>query len=131
MVAPDDLVRLVDGSDGLTRPAGAKAVADGGTNAMLWPAGVNFPPAFGEQSFARFQAFTEAAGEPLVTVSAPGLAFDVDSPRDLDYARGAVPGFADAIPVWTRRVQTWLAANAPRPAWADALEAPEDDDDAQ
>ena len=126
MVTPADIIQLAEASEGLTRPAGAMAVADGGTNAMLWPAGVDFPPAFGEQSFARFQAFTAAAGAPLVSVSAQGLAFDVDSPIDLDYARATVPGFADAIPAWTQRVQTWLAENAPRPAWADALEEEDD-----
>ena len=126
MATAADLMRLIDASDGLTRPVGAMAVADGGTNAMLWPAGVSFPPAFGERSFARFQAFTAAAGSPMVAVPTQGLAFDVDSPRDLEYARGAVPGFADAMPSWVRRVQTWSAQNAPRPAWADALE--EDDD---
>lgn len=121
MVTPADLVQIVDASESLTRPAGAMAIADGGTNAMLWPADVKFPPAFGQRSFARFQAFTAAAGSPAATVPAQGLAFDLDSPRDLEYAQSSVPGFAAALPEWSHRVRLWITQNPRRPAWADAL----------
>jgi len=128
MIASGDILDMIAASDGLSRPVGAQAMADGGTNALLWPASANFPPAFGERSFGRHQASAAAAGTPLVSSAAGGLAFDVDNPGDLDYARGAVLGFAEALPEWGKRVQLWLAANAPRPAWADALDEVERDE---
>ncbi len=128
MIVAADIVDMIDASAGLTKPVGAQAMADGGTNALLWPAGVNFPPGFGDRSFSRHRASAAAAGAPLVASAAAGLAFDIDNPRDLDYARGAVPGFSEAIPEWDGRVRRWLAANAPRPAWADALDEAQGDE---
>jgi len=58
--------------------------ADGrGTNAAFRrPAGL-FPLRFGNDSFNPHLAAAQASGKPVVTLSLPGIALDVDSPADL------------------------------------------------
>ena len=117
MAAAADLRAVVEASGGLTRPVGVMAVADGGTNALLWPRDARFPPGFGERSFSRHQAAAAAAGAPLASVTAASLAFDLDTAADLDYAASAAPGFRDQAAAWTRRVQLWRAAHPQRAPW--------------
>ena len=117
MAAAADLRIVVEASGGLTRPVGVMAIADGGTNALLWPSHARFPPGFGERSFSRHQAAAAAAGAPLEQATAAGLAFDLDTAGDLEYAVGAVPGFREAAEAWTRRVQLWRAAHPQRAPW--------------
>ena len=117
MASAADLRAVVEASGGLTRPVGVMAVADGGTNALLWPRDARFPPGFGERSFSRHQAAAAAAGAPLSSVTAAGLAFDLDTAADLEYAVGVAPGFRDAAAAWTRRVQRWRAAHPERAPW--------------
>ena len=123
MAAAADLRAVVEASGGLARPVGVMAVADGGTNALLWPRDARFPPGFGERSFSRHQAAAAAAGAPLAQATAAGLAFDLDTAADLEYAAAAAPGFRDAAAAWTRRVQLWRAAHPERAPW----EADDDD----
>ena len=52
-----------------------------GTNALLWPVTLDFH--FGEESFDRHRETARAAGREPQVISRPGLAFDVDLPRDL------------------------------------------------
>jgi 2-phospho-L-lactate guanylyltransferase len=52
-----------------------------GTNALLWPATLDFH--FGENSFERHRAIASSAGYEVRIVSRPGIAYDVDLPSDL------------------------------------------------
>ena len=117
MASAGDFRAVVEASGGLTRPVGVMAAADGGTNALLWPSDARFPPGFGERSFSRHQAAAAAAGKPLTAVMAAGLAFDLDTAADLEYAARAAPGFSDGAAAWTRHVQLWRAAHPQRAPW--------------
>ncbi len=69
--APDEGSVLVPAADGR------------GTNAVLRrPAGL-FPLRFGNESFKPHLAAARATGKPVVVLSLPGIALDVDSPADL------------------------------------------------
>src|SRR5262249_3037564 len=46
MITAHDIEAIVEASDELTRPVGVEARADGGTNALLIPAGMDIPLAF-------------------------------------------------------------------------------------
>ncbi len=88
-----------------SRPATAsEPPADGGTNALLVPAGLDLPPALGHLSYSRHRQNAERAGTTLVAAPAAGLAFDVDSPAHLAYAKKHVPGFARELAEWEQLV---------------------------
>ncbi|MBJ28109.1 MAG: 2-phospho-L-lactate guanylyltransferase [Chloroflexi bacterium] len=125
MVSKSDLVDLIGATDDLKSPVGTMAMSDGGTNAMFWPIGVNFPPSFGEHSFSRFKAFTSAEGKPLISVSAAGLAFDVDTPEDLNYAQSNIPNFTEKLAEFKGIVNHWISLNPVKAAWEIALEEEE------
>ena len=108
MATPSDVEAVVASSDGLSRPAGVLARNDGGTNALLLPAALAFPPLLGEDSFARHAAELQARGTVLVKAGAPGLAFDVDFPQDLAWAEANVDGFASELDRW----EQWLDEQA-------------------
>jgi 2-phospho-L-lactate guanylyltransferase len=75
-------------------PAGAVLVPshDGrGTNAALRKPASLFPLRFGNDSFAPHRAAATATGLPLVVLTFPGIALDVDTPQDLA-ALLAAPG---------------------------------------
>jgi 2-phospho-L-lactate guanylyltransferase len=75
-------------------PAGTVLVPsqDGrGTNAVLRQPASLFPLRFGSDSFVPHRAAAAAAGLPLVVLSLPGIALDVDTPQDLA-ALMAAPG---------------------------------------
>lgn len=100
-----DILKLVDASEGLTCAAGVEAERDGGTNALLLPSSIAFPPRLGRDSFARHREAAAAQGTPLAMVQAPSLAVDVDSAEDLAWARAHVPGFEPALSGWRERVR--------------------------
>ncbi|MGB7220180.1 MAG: 2-phospho-L-lactate guanylyltransferase [Vicinamibacterales bacterium] len=100
MIAAEDILAIVLASDGYTRPVGVEATADGGTNALLVPAGMDLPPALGHRSYSRHREHAERAGATLVAAPAAGLVFDLDSPADLAYAKAHVPGFATELAQW-------------------------------
>ncbi|HEX4157289.1 MAG TPA: 2-phospho-L-lactate guanylyltransferase [Rhizomicrobium sp.] len=52
-----------------------------GTNALLWPATLDFH--FGENSFEHHRAIASSAGSEAHIVTRPGLAHDIDVPADL------------------------------------------------
>lgn len=54
-----------------------------GTNALLLSPPQVMPPAFGKDSFRRHQQAAQAAGLLAQVVPLPGLALDLDQPRDL------------------------------------------------
>lgn len=72
------MTRLYDTVIGLA-PDRARA----GTNLLLARPAAQAPIAYGRGSFARHQRLAKRAGLPLVEFSAPGAAFDVDTPADL------------------------------------------------
>ncbi len=87
---PGDLPRLAAAElDAMLAQAGPGRVvlapaAEGGTGAIAFAAGLDFPFAFGPDSFARHCAAVLALGLDLKIVEAQGLRFDVDQPDDLD-----------------------------------------------
>jgi 2-phospho-L-lactate guanylyltransferase len=104
MIAAEDILAVVEASDGGTRPVGVEATADGGTNALLVPAGMDLPPALGHLSYSRHRQNAERAGATLMAAPAAGLTFDIDSPADLAYANAHVPGFAAELAEWEQLV---------------------------
>lgn len=64
--------------------------ADEGTNLLLARPAALAPIAYGPGSFARHRRLAQRMGAPVVEFRAPGAAFDVDTPDDLDelVARG-------------------------------------------
>lgn len=58
-----------------------------GTNVACVPSGARFRFSYGPSSFARHGAEAERLGLPLRVLREPHLAWDVDVPADLDYAR--------------------------------------------
>ena len=57
--------------------------AHDGTNLLLARPATLAQPAYGRGSFARHQRLAQRLGIPTVEFSAPGSAFDVDTPADL------------------------------------------------
>ena len=104
LITARDIHALIEASDGYTRPVGVEAASDGGTNALLVPAGIDLPPALGHRSYSRHRQNGERAGTTLVPARAPGLVFDLDSPADLACAREQIPGFAGELIEWEARV---------------------------
>jgi len=115
MITVQDVHTLIDVSDGFTRPVGVEAHADGGTNALLVPAGIDMPPALGHLSYNRHRLNAKRAGFTLTPAPAFGLVFDLDSPADLVYARESIPGFTDELARWEERVVRDAALIHPPP----------------
>ena len=111
LITREDVLALVEASQGYARPVGVEAAADGGTNALLVPASCAFEPRLGEDSFAKHRAAADEAGSPLVALSAANLAFDVDTAADYAWAKANVAGFASALADWA--------------AWLDGAPVPE------
>ncbi|HEX8996959.1 MAG TPA: 2-phospho-L-lactate guanylyltransferase [Ktedonobacterales bacterium] len=81
--------------------------AGAGTNLMLARPAALAPLAYGRASFARHRRIARRAGMPVVEFRAPGAAFDVDTPADLQElierglwqpARSAASSDADPAP---------------------------------
>ena len=81
----------------LSRPVGVPALNDGGTNALLLPKAISFPPQLGTLSYLRHSQEIDIRGMKIVNVDAPDLTFDVDTPWDLRWAENHVEGFAAAV----------------------------------
>src|SRR5581483_3364238 len=75
MISAEDVRAVVVASADLTYPVGVEALADGGTNALLVPAGSGIEPALGHQSYARHRANAQHAGFTLIAAPAYGLVF--------------------------------------------------------
>jgi 2-phospho-L-lactate guanylyltransferase len=84
-VTPGELSRLLDAAHPGTGPSVVLVPAHDfdGTNAVLAAPPDAFPPRFGPGSFARHLAEAEALGLACRIVELPGLALDIDEPRDL------------------------------------------------
>jgi 2-phospho-L-lactate guanylyltransferase len=96
LLTPEDVRALADracaASNAARGPAAGVAVvasdrAGTGTNLLLVAPPGALAPAFGPGSRARHEALAHAHGLRLDVYSAPGTAFDVDQPADLDELR--------------------------------------------
>ncbi len=112
MITTDEVRAVIAASDGLTQAVGVAATRDGGTNALLIPAQYAIQPAYGVDSFARHRGLIKAAGATLLTVDAPGIAFDLDTAEELAWAEANVEGFAADVDSWESWMQTGARAAA-------------------
>lgn len=79
------------------RVALAPAAADGGTGAIVAPAGCGLALAYGPNSFQKHLAAAAALRLEVEMMEAPGLARDVDRPEDLDRVMADGRGHAAAL----------------------------------
>jgi 2-phospho-L-lactate/phosphoenolpyruvate guanylyltransferase len=83
-VTPGELSHLLDARPGAGPGVVLVPAHDrDGTNAVLVAPPDAFPPSFGPGSFARHLAQAEARGLACRVIELPGLALDIDKPRDL------------------------------------------------
>ena len=75
----------------------APARRDGGTNAILVPAGIAFAPDLGPKSFSRHLATAGELGISVAFCYSTGLGMDLDAPEDLDTYRHIEPGLLDRL----------------------------------
>ncbi len=73
------------------------AQQDGGTNAMLIPKCVSFPPLLGKNSFRRHKRQASALGIPYAVCLTEGLGLDLDTPDDLAQCDSLRPGFLSSL----------------------------------
>lgn len=113
LIAADDVQALLAASGNYTKTVCVRASSDGGTNALLQPAGTAFEPLLGERSFEKHCAAATATGATLVAPDLPHVAFDLDTRADYAWAKENVAGFAQSVYDWER----WLrgARTAPLP----------------
>ncbi|MYA50154.1 MAG: 2-phospho-L-lactate guanylyltransferase [Chloroflexi bacterium] len=104
LILSDDVRALVTASDGYAATVCVRATSDGGTNALLQPAGTAFEPLLGERSFDKHCEAAAAKGATLVTPDLPRVAFDLDTRADYEWAKENVAGFAQSVYDW----ETWL-----------------------
>ncbi len=95
----------------------APARRDGGTNAILVPAGTPFLPELGPLSFIRHLSQAAKLGVSVAICYSPGLGFDLDTPSDLETYELMEPGLLERlvpgrvasspegkdVPTWQRR----------------------------
>ena len=74
-----------------------RAVRDGGTGVLAFPAGLDLPLAYGADSFARHRAGVRALGLEPHEIRAPSLAHDLDRPGDLREWLASQPQGATAV----------------------------------
>ena len=73
------------------------AQQDGGTNAMLIPKCLSFPPLLGKDSFKRHEQQASSLGIPYTVCLSEGLKLDLDTPDDLALCEKRQPGFMSAM----------------------------------
>jgi 2-phospho-L-lactate guanylyltransferase len=83
---PDITAQALAAATALWRPGNAVIVAsrDGGTNALAVAPDVDFPFAYGPDSFARHCSFARRSGLVVIAPECPALSRDIDRPDDLD-----------------------------------------------
>ncbi len=104
LITSDDVRALVAASDRYAATVCVRATSDGGTNALLQPAGTAFEPLLGERSFDKHCEAAAVKRAPLVTPDLPRVAFDLDTRADYEWAKENVAGFAQSVYDW----ETWL-----------------------
>ncbi len=98
----------------LARPVGVPADYDGGTNALLIPAGLAMTPELGPNSYAKHRAAAKRAGTKIRTMKLVSVMFDVDTYEDFMYLLWRWPGFESLLQDW----EEWLldGMNGPSPS---------------
>ena len=96
-VAAADIEKIVQASVGGETLALSPAQQDGGTNAMLIPKCLRFPPLLGKDSYARHKQQAASLGIPYTVCLSEGLALDLDTPDDIALCDRLQPGFLSTI----------------------------------
>ncbi len=96
-VTAHDIQKIVQASGGGETLTLLPAQQDGGTNSMLIPRCVSFPPLLGKDSFRRHKWQASALGIPYTVCLSDGLALDLDTPDDLALCERLQPNFLDKI----------------------------------
>ena len=84
-------------ASGAQNPQLSPAQQDGGTNAMLIPKCLSFPPQLGKDSFRRHEKQAASLGIPYTVFLSEGLALDLDTPDDLALCDRLQPGFLSTM----------------------------------
>lgn len=95
LAAPSPLRDVVEDATRSDRARTVTAVPDrsaDGTNVLVVPAHLEFDFAYGPGSFWRHRRAAVAAGAAFVEVDDPDLAWDVDTPVELDWYRARTNG---------------------------------------
>ena len=108
LILDDDVQALVAASDGYAATVCVRASSDGGTNALLQPAGTAFEPLLGERSFEKHCEAAIAKVATLVTPDLPRVAFDLDTRADYEWTKENVAWFAQSVYDW----EDWLNGRA-------------------
>ncbi len=104
LITGGDVGAVITASDHYAASVCVRASSDGGTNALLQPAGTAFEPLLGERSFEKHCDAAVAAGATLITPDLPRIAFDLDTRADYDWAKENIAGFAHSVYDW----EDWL-----------------------
>ena len=96
-VTATDVEKVVHASSAGETLTLSPAQQDGGTNAMLIPKCVSFPPLLGKDSFERHKRQASALGIPYAVCLTEGLGLDLDTPDDLARCDSLRPGFISSL----------------------------------
>ena len=92
-VTAADIERIVQASGNGKTLTLSPAQQDGGTNAMLIPQCLSFPPLLGKDSFRLHKRQATSRGIPYAVCLSEGLGLDLDTPDDLALCDEIQPGF--------------------------------------
>ena len=92
-VTAADIHRIVQASGNGKTLTLSPAQQDGGTNAMLIPQCLSFPPLLGKDSFSLHKRQATSRGIPYAVCLSEGLGLDLDTPDDLALCDEIQPGF--------------------------------------
>ena len=92
-VTAADIEKVVQASGGGETLTLSPAQQDGGTNAMLVPKCLPFPPVLGKDSFSLHKRQATSQGIPYAVCLSEGLGLDLDTPDDLALCDEIQPGF--------------------------------------
>jgi 2-phospho-L-lactate guanylyltransferase (CobY/MobA/RfbA family) len=106
LIESKDVDRMVGISHGLRRIVLAKALSDGGTNALLVPFGRLVGPYFGPDSFQRHLQAARRAKMSVRVAPISGASFDLDTPDDLDVYRKHHPDLEETLARWRARIRS-------------------------
>ena len=109
LVTSQEVDRVVGASLDLSQLVLAPA-HDGGTNAILLPRGMSFQPHMGVGSLALHLEEAQRTGSTTAVEHSPGLAFDVDTPQDLQRLQEQLPSLIDELVKWHTFLETRPAA---------------------
>ena len=112
LLEAEDLEALVHASEGLHKLVLAPAERDGGTNAILVPGGLVFQLQLGDNSFLRHLELAQLNGWRCALCQRPGLAFDLDTPEDLELCGQRAPWFFGELERWEAFLESGAAIDA-------------------